>query len=125
VPTIRSTILAVVVALFAVGALSAAPAGAQPVVPGPSGYYARGYYGCSEIFLELARKNGELARIRASLRRLETETDDTLRARQWIRALEAENQNLRQQNALFQRRLIELEAELNASRSTTSEGGNR
>jgi hypothetical protein len=97
--------------------LIGATAKAQPVVPGYGAYYyAPGYYyGCGGIYLELARQNDELARIRSSLRRLETETDETQRARQWISALEAENNNLRQQNALFQRRVIELEADLEAA----------
>ncbi len=70
------------------------------------------YYGCGGIFLELARQNDDLAHIRARLRRLELETDESVRARQWIGTLEAENRNLRQQNALFQRRVLELEAAL-------------
>jgi hypothetical protein len=106
-PTARSAVFAVVLTLIG------ATAAAQPVVPGYGAYYyAPGYYyGCGGIYLELARQNDELARIRSSLRRLETETDETQRARQWISALEAENRNLRQQNALFQRRVEELEAD--------------
>lgn len=114
-PTVHSTIFALVVALLVVSTLSGAPAAAQPVVPAPGLYYAPGYYGCGGIYLELARQNDELARIRSSLRRLETETDDTQRARQWINALEAENRNLRQQNGLFQRRVIALEEQLAAA----------
>jgi hypothetical protein len=72
------------------------------------------YYGCSGIYLELARQNEDLSRIRARLRRLELETDESVRARQWISTLDAENRNLRQQNVLFQRRVIELERELDA-----------
>ncbi|MCL4800026.1 MAG: hypothetical protein KJ025_10600 [Burkholderiales bacterium] len=98
-------------------ALLGAPAAAQPVAPGAGYYYPPGYYpyGCSGIYLELARQNDELLRIRSALRRLETESDDSQRARQWIAALEAENRNLRQQNALFQRRVLELEAALEAA----------
>ena len=69
-------------------------------------------YGCSGIYLGLARHNDDLARIRARLRRLELETDQSVRATQWNSALEAENRNLRQQNALFQQRVLELEAKL-------------
>ena len=61
----------------------------------------------------------DLARIRARLRRLELETDESARARQWIDTLDAENRNLRQQNALFQRRVIELEAAAEAMRMQT------
>jgi len=75
------------------------------------------YYGCSGIYLELARQNEDLARIRARLRRLETETDNSARARQWISALEAENRNLRQQSVLFQQRVLELEAILETRRN--------
>jgi len=72
------------------------------------------YYGCSGIYLELARQNEDLSRIRARLRRLELETDESARARQWISTLDAENRNLRQQNVLFQQRVVELERALDA-----------
>jgi len=74
--------------------------------------YPYDYYGCGGIYLELARQNDDLARIRTRLRRLELETDEGVRARQWIGTLEAENRNLRQQNVLFQQRVLELEAAL-------------
>ena len=70
------------------------------------------YYGCTGIYLALARQNEDLSRIRARLRRLELETVESERARQWISALDAENRNLRQQNVLFQQRVIELEQAL-------------
>jgi hypothetical protein len=94
-----------------IAALSA-PSAAQYVPPygvlAPPAYY----YGCGGIYLELARQNEDLSRIRAAVRRLQTESDESARARQWISTLEAENRNLRQQNALFQQRVIELEATL-------------
>jgi len=108
--------------LAAIVALISMPTTAQQVVPGPGVYYGPGAYGCGGIYLELARQTDELARIRSTLRRLETETDDTQRARQWISALEAENRNLRQQNALFQRRVIELEEALKASHDEPGAG---
>ncbi len=87
---------------------------AQPVAPygvlGPPAYF-----GCGGIYLELARQNDDLARIRTALRRLELETDESVRARQWINALDAENRNLRQQNVLFQQRVIALEKALAAA----------
>lgn len=100
-------------------ALLGAPVAAQPVAPGGGYYYRPGDYpyGCGGIYVELARQSDELLRIRSALRRLATEPDDSQRARQWIGALEAENRNLRQQNALFQRRVLELEAALEAARN--------
>ncbi len=96
--------------------LSCASATAQYVAPygalGPSAYL-----GCGRIYLELARQNNDLARIRTALRRLELETDESLRARQWISTLDAENRNLRQQNALFQQRVVELEAAMEEMRA--------
>ena len=94
-------------------ALAAPHADAQYLAPGGViGTPLYPYYGCGGIYLELARQNDDLARIRARLRRLELETDEGVRARQWISTLDAENRNLRQQNALFQRRVLELEAAL-------------
>jgi len=100
-------------ALFLIIAFVPLRAGAQYISPGGViGVPVYPYYGCGGIYLELARQNDDLARIRARLRRLELETDEGARARQWIGTLEAENRNLRQQNGLFQQRVLELEAAL-------------
>ena len=105
----QHTVCALTMSLF-----SAASA-AQYVAPyGVVGLPA--YYGCSGIYLALARQNEDLSRIRARLRRLELETDESVRARQWISTLDAENRSLRQQNVLFQQRVIELEAALEKTR---------
>lgn len=106
-------------ALALIIALAAPRADAQYVAPGGViGVPVYPYWGCGGIYLELARQNDDLARIRARLRRLELETDEGARARQWIGTLEAENRNLRQQNALFQRRVLELEAALEQRNGT-------
>lgn len=102
----RTAACALAMTLFS--AASTAQYAAPYTILGPPVHF----YGCGGIYLELARQNEDLSRIRARLRRLELETDESARARQWIGTLEAENRNLRQQNALFQRRVIELEAAL-------------
>lgn len=110
---IRSAAYALTIAL--VGSVSNAQYVAPYGIVAPPAFY-----GCSGIYLELARQNDDLARIRSRLRRLELETDESVRARQWISTLEAENRNLRQQNVLFQRRLVELERELEAAGPASS-----
>ena len=106
-PTFRHAVCGLTMSLFSAGSAAqyVAPYG---IVAPPA------YYGCSGIYLALARQNEDLSRIRARLRRLELETDESARARQWISTLDAENRNLRQQNVLFQQRVIELERELDA-----------
>jgi carbonic anhydrase len=101
-PTVRTAACALTSVLLS------SVSSAQYVAPAPAPYY----YGCGGVYLALARQNDDLARIRSRLRRLELETDESARAKQWISALEAENQNLRQQNTLFQLRVVELEASL-------------
>ncbi len=105
--TFRQVVFALTTALLSAGST------AQYIAPygivGPPAYY-----GCGGIYLALAWQNEDLSRIRARLRRLELETDESMRARQWISTLDAENRNLRQQNVLFQQRVIELERELDA-----------
>jgi len=112
-PTVRAAVGALTIALVSSvsNAQFVAPYG---VVASPT------FYGCGGIYLELARQNDDLARIRSRLRRLELETDESVRARQWISTLEAENRNLRQQNVLFQQRVVELEQELEAARVNRS-----
>ena len=105
--TLRLAVCTLTMSLFS--SVSAAQYVAPNGVVEPSAYY-----GCGGIYLELARQNEDLSRIRARLRRLELETDESVRARQWISTLDAENRNLRQQNVLFQERVIELERELDA-----------
>jgi hypothetical protein len=105
------------IALCVATALCSAPAGAQYVAP----LGVPMYYGCGGIYLDLAHQNDDLLRIRARLRRLELETDEGARARQWIDTLDTENRNLRQQNVLYQRRVLELEAEL---KDRTDQEGN-
>ena len=101
-PNFRQAACALTLAVYG------AAASAQYVAP-DSVFSASPYYGCGGIFLVLVRQSDDLARIRGRLRALELETDQEVRARQWIGTLEAENRNLRQQNALFQQRVIELE----------------
>jgi hypothetical protein len=96
-------------------ALCSVPVAAQYVAPNVV-LGAPVYYGCGGIYLELARQNDDLLRIRTRLRRLELETDAGARSRQWIDTLEAENRNLRQQNTLYQQRVLELEAALKAGK---------
>jgi len=112
----RNAALAVALAMLS------ASSSAQYVPPygvvGPPAYRS---YGCGGIYLALGRQNEDLARIRARLRRLELETDESVRARQWISTLDAENRNLRQQNMLFQQQVIALEQEL-ASKARNSAG---
>ena len=109
-PAVRSAAYALTISL--VSSVSSAQYLAPYGVVAPPGYY-----GCSGIYLELARQNDDLSRIRARLRRLETETDESARARQWISTLEAENRNLRQQNMLLQRQVMQLEATLETMKS--------
>ena len=101
----RQVVFALTTTLFS-GASAAQYVAPYGVVGPPA------YYGCGGIYLALARQNEDLSRIRARLRRLELETDESARARQWISTLDAENRNLRQQNVLFQQRVIELEQTL-------------
>jgi hypothetical protein len=108
-------------ALCVAVALCSAPAGAQYAAP----LGVPMYCGCGGIYLDLARQNDDLLRIRARLRRLELETDQGARARQWIDTLDAENRNLRQQNVLYQRRVLELEAELKARKDKERNGNER
>jgi len=112
-PTVRAAVgaLTIVLVSSASNAQYVAPYG---VVAPPT------FYGCGGVYLELARQNDDLARIRSRLRRLELETDESVRARQWISTLEAENRNLRQQNVLFQQRLVELEKALETAAPASS-----